>query len=463
MTDLRAAVDDIAKTFCGRLLMPSDDGYDDARHVHNGMVDKHPALIAQCRGLADICDAVKLARARDLEIAVRGGGHNVAGRATVDGGVMVDLSPMRGVHVDPQARTARVEGGACWLDVNRATQVFGLATTGGAVSSTGVAGLTLGGGFGWLMAKYGMALDNVRSVEMVNADGEVVHASADENPDLFWGLRGGGGNFGVAGSFEFQLHEVGPTVVGGLIAYPFSEAANVLRFYRDFAASVPDEVFLVGALLTGPDGNRLAAIGAAHCGSVEDGEKALQPIKAFGSPVMDGIGPLPYTQLNMILDDAFPKGTRNYWKSHFMPGQYWKSHFMPGLEDAAIDTLVGSFERCPSPLSQVVLEHFHGLPTRIPPTETAYALRATGFNTLFVSLWPDSVDDDRNIRWTREAYADLQPYVGPSRYLNYMDHDDVDDAVLAAVYGPNVARLREVKAKYDPDNVFHLNLNVKPT
>jgi FAD/FMN-containing dehydrogenase len=452
MADLKAALDELSPTFCGRLLMPSDSGYDDARSVFNAMIDKRPAVIAQCRGLADISDAVKFGRAQGLEIAVRGGGHNVAGRATVEGGLMVDLSLMRGVHVDRQARTARVEGGACWLDVNRATQIHGLATTGGAVSTTGVAGLTLGGGLGWLMPKFGMALDNLRSVEIIDATGEVIRASVDENPDLFWGIRGGGGNFGIVGSFEFQLHEVGPMVFGGLVAWPFSEAGKVLRFFREFTESVPDEVFLLSACLTGPDGGKLVAIGAAHCGSVADGERVLAPIKAFGSPVMDVLGPVSYTQLNMIIDAGLQKGFRNYWKSNFLAS----------LDDAAIDTFVGAFAKCPSPMTQAIFEHFHGAPTRVEPTETAYALRSAGFNAVLISIWPDEADDAANIQWTRDSYAALQPYTASHRYLNYMDHDDSDDATLAAVYGPNLSRLRKLKAKYDPDNVFHLNVNVEP-
>jgi FAD/FMN-containing dehydrogenase len=452
MPDLSAAIADMRKTFCGRLLLPPDEGYDDARSVFNAMVDRRPTVIAQCRNLADISDAVRLGRAHDLEIAVRGGGHNVAGRATVEAGLNIDLSLMRGVHVDRRARTARVEGGATWKDVNRATQVHGLATTGGVVSTTGVAGLTLGGGLGWLMPRYGMALDNVRSFEMVDATGAAAPASADENPDLFWALRGGGGNFGVVGSFEFDVHAVGPTIIGGLVAWPFTEAGNVLRFFRDFAATVPDEVFLLGAATTGPDGTKLVAMAAAHCGPLADGERVLAPIKAFGRPVMDVLGPLPYSQLNMMFDDGLRAGSRNYWKSHFLST----------LTDAAIDTFVTQFARCPSPQTQAFFEHFHGAPTRLSPTDTAYALRSNGFNLAIVSIWPNAAGDAANIQWTRETYRAFQPHVGSNRYLNYMDQDDADDAVLAAVYGPNLARLKRVKKQYDPDNVFHLNVNIRP-
>ena len=287
--------------------------------MHNGLIDKRPALIAECRGVADVVDAVKFARDQGLEIAVRGGGHNVGGRATVDGGVMIDLSQMRGVHVDPATRTAQAEGGTLWKIFNRETQVHGLATTGGVVGTTGIGGLTLGGGLGWLMPKHGMALDNLKSVDLVLADGKVARASALENQDLFWAVRGGGGNFGIATSFEFALHPIGPMVMGGLAAWPVALAKDVLRLYRDLCAKATDDLMLVGALLTAPDGKtKVVAIGAGHFGSKADGEKALATIKAFKQPIMDELGPLPYVAINGLLDGAFPTGARNYWKSHFL-------------------------------------------------------------------------------------------------------------------------------------------------
>lgn len=453
MADLSAAAAELAKTFNGRLLQPDNPEWDDARRVHNGLVDKRPALIARCVGAADIVDAVTFGRTHGLEIAVRGGGHNVGGRATVEAGLMIDLSLMRGVHVDRKARRARVEGGAIWRDVNRETQQFGLAVTGGAVSSTGVAGLTLGGGLGWLMPKYGMALDNLVSIDIVTADGQVVRAADDEHADLFWGARGGGGNFGVAASFEFALHDVGPVITGGLVAHPFDKARDVLRFYRDVtAAGLPDELLLLGALLTGPDGSKLVGIAASHCGPVEHGARAVAPLKQFGEPVLDVLGPIPYSQLNMMLDGAFPKGARNYWKSHFLPT----------LDDAAIDVLIERFAHVTSPMSQLLLEHFHGAPTRVPPTETAYALRSGGYNLAIVSQWMAAGDDTKGIEWARATYEGLRPFMGPSRYLNYLNADDDGDDALAAAYGPNVKRLRSVKRTYDPDNVFHLNVNVRP-
>ena len=337
-SSLAETVTGLATAFTGELLGPTDSGYETARKVHNGLIDKRPALIARCRGVADIVDAVKLAREQRLDVAVRGGGHNVAGRSTIDGGVLIDLSLMRGIHVDPKARTARAQGGLTWNGFNRETQLHGLATTGGVVSTTGIGGLTLGGGIGWLMGKHALALDNLLSIELVLADGRVVTASADENADLFWALRGGGGNFGVAASLEYRLHPVGPVITGGVIAYPFSEAWDVLRFFRDITASLPDELMVFGGLIHAPDGSgKLAAMVVCHCGPPGDGERAIQPIKAFGAPVMDALGPLPYCQMNTMLDAGYPPGALNYWKSAFLAG----------LSDEAIRTMIDCFARVP--------------------------------------------------------------------------------------------------------------------
>src|SRR6516164_4512650 len=286
------AVAELASTFSGQLLGPADAGYDEARQVHNGLIDKRPALVARCRGVADVVDAVSLARTLGLQVAVRGGGHNVAGRATVEGGLMIDLMPMNGIHVDVKRRLVRAQGGVTWADLNRETQLHGLAVTGGVVSTTGIAGLTLGGGIGWLMGKYGLALDNLQSVELVTAEGRVLRGSAEENPDLFWAVRGGGGNFGVVSSFEYRLFPVGPTVSGGLIAYPFECAREMLQFYRDFTASIPDENTVAATLVHAPDGSgtKLAAMVACHCGSLAEGEAAARPLNEFGSPVIAPLG-----------------------------------------------------------------------------------------------------------------------------------------------------------------------------
>ncbi|HTO44398.1 MAG TPA: FAD-binding oxidoreductase [Burkholderiales bacterium] len=450
---LDSAVKDLAQTFTGRLLQAGDAGYDDARRVHNGLVDKRPALVARCHGVADVADAVRLARSQGLQVSVRGGGHNVAGRASIDHGVMIDLSPMRGIHVDPRKQTARAQGGVLWNQFNRETQLHGLATTGGVVGSTGLAGLTLGGGLGWLMPKHGLALDNLQAAELVLADGSVRRASADENPDLFWGIRGGGGNFGIAASLEYRLHPIGPIITGGLVAHPLARGGDTLKFFRDRCASLPDEAMLVAGLLTAPDGStKIAGILLAHCGSLAEGEALATPIKAFGPPAVDHMGPLPYTVLNSLLDAAFPKGALNYWKAQFLTD----------LSDDCIKTLVECAAACPSPMSQIVLEHFHGKASRVGVTETACAMRISGFNAVIASQWQDSRETERNIKWCRDTFRALQPYFGTTRYVNYLADDESADSAAAAAYGPNYARLREIKSKYDPENFFRMNVNVKP-
>jgi FAD/FMN-containing dehydrogenase len=439
----------------GPVLSPSDTAYEDARHVHNGLIDRRPALVARCHGTADVQAAVRFGREHGLEIAVRGGGHNVAGHAVCDGGLMIDLSAMRGVHVDPRARRARAQGGATWGDYNRETQLHGLASTGGVVSTTGVGGLTLGGGLGWLMGKHGMAVDSLRAVELVTATGDVVRASADEHPDLFWAVRGGGGNFGVATWLEYELYPVGPVVTGGLVAHPFAAARDVLRFYRDFTASLPDELTAFAGVLHAPDGSgtKLAAIIVCHAGSLEAGAAAVAPVKRFGSPVMDVIGPMPYTAVNMLFDAGFPPGALNYWKSNFLTA----------LGDAAIETMIERFGVTPSPMSGLLLEHFHGAATRVGPTETAFPHRAVGYNFLAVGEWLDASATPANIAWAREAYAAMAPHFAAGRYVNYLNADEAaESSTVSAALGPNWKRLREVKRRYDPDNVFHLNQNIKP-
>ena len=446
------AINELAGRFTGQLLRPTDAGYEEGRKVHNGLIDKRPLLIARCHGVADVVDAVKLAQTLSLEVAVRGGGHNVAGRATIEGGLMIDLMPMKGIHVDPQARTARAQGGVTWAELNRETQLHGLAVTGGVVSSTGIAGLTLGGGLGWLMGKYGLALDNLRSVELVTAAGEVLRVSEEECPDLFWAVRGGGGNFGIATSFEYQLHPVGPMITGGLVAHPFERARDVLRFFRDTTASLPDELTVVAGLICSPEGAKLAAIAACYCGSLEDGEKAVRPLKEFGPPVMDAIGPMPYSQLNSMLDGAYPKGALNYWKSSFLKE----------LSDDAIDAVTECFGACPTPMGQMFLEHVHGAAARIGVSDTAFPHRADGYNLLFVSQWMEPAENDRCVAWARQSYGQMEPFVGSGRYVNYLGDDEPGDPALAA-YGPNYRRLQEIKTKYDPTNFFHMNQNIRPS
>jgi FAD/FMN-containing dehydrogenase len=442
----------LASRFGGVIVGPQDAGYEDFRAIHNGLIDRRPELLAACRGTADVVEAVRFAVAENLELAVRGGGHNVSGRAVCDGGIVVDLSLMRGVDVDPATRTARVQGGALWSDVNRESAVHGLAVTGGAVSSTGVGGYTLGGGLGWLMGSCGLAADNLVEAEVVLASGEVVRASTDEHPDLFWALRGGGGNFVDVTSFLFALHPVAE-VVGGLVAHPIDAAADMLRFYGEFTAQVPDELTVFAGLVHAPDGSGmpLAVMIMCHAGPRERAEREVQPLLEFGTPAMAQVGPMPYPVMNTILDDGFPRGALNYWKSTFVRG----------IGDGLIDTMVERFASCPSPMSGILLEHFHGAVTRVGREDTAVPHRAAGYNLLIPSVWTDPAATDANIAWTRETYAALEPERAEGRWLNYYG-DDEDPAELDAAYGPNRARLAEVKRRYDPDNVFHLNHNIVP-
>jgi FAD/FMN-containing dehydrogenase len=436
----------------GLVVSPHDAGYDEARAIHNGLVDRRPALIVRCRTTADVVAALEFARSAGLEVSVRGGGHNVAGRAVTDGGVMISLADMMGVAVDPASATAVAQGGATWAELNTATDEHGLAVTGGAISTTGIAGFTLGGGLGWLMGKHGLAADNLLAVELVTAAGEVLEVDAGSHPDLFWALRGGGGNFGVVTSFTYRLHPVG-MVTGGLIAHPFEAAPELLRFYRDAVADVSDELTVFAGLVHAPDGSgaKLAALVVCHAGDPDAAERELAPFMAFGSPLMTQVGPLPYPVMNTLLDAGYPKGALNYWLSSFTQG----------LPDALIDTAVERFAAVPSPMSAILLEHFHGAVTRVGPNETAVPHREAGWNLLIPSVWTDPAVTDANIRWTRETFADLQPHLETRRWLNYLGDDQGLDAIRAA-YGPNYDRLRDVKRRYDPDNVFHLNHNIAP-
>jgi FAD/FMN-containing dehydrogenase len=445
-------IEEISATCSGALFLPGDERYELARRVHNGLIDKRPALIARCLGTADVVAAVELAREAGLEISVRGGGHNVAGRAVADGGLMIDLAEMKGIHVDPVARTVRAQGGVTWRELNREAALHGLATTGGAISTTGIAGFTLGGGLGWLMSKYGLAADNLLSAEIVTAKGEVLHPSANEHPDLFWALRGGGGNFGVVTSFEFRLHPLS-TIFGGLIAHPLDAAPEVLRFFREFTANASDDATLFGALVHAPDGSghKLAAMIVCHTGTIEEAESELASVLGFGSPLVKEVGPMPYPVLNTLIDDGYPKGALNYWKSTFIRG----------LDDELIDAMIPAFAECPSPLGAILFEHLHGEVTRVPVLNTPVPHRETSYNVLIPGEWMDPADTEKNIAWVRDTYEKLEPYSAQRRWLNYFSDDDGADAVRLA-YGPNYDRLVEVKRKYDPENVFHLNHNIAP-
>jgi FAD/FMN-containing dehydrogenase len=452
MTVVEERVNELAAGFSGQLVQPGDAVYDEARRIHNGLIDKRPALIARVKSSADVARAVQFAKEEGLEIAVRGGGHNVAGRAATEGGLMIDLAEMKRVEVDPEARTVRAEGGVTWNEFNAATGEHGLAVTGGAISTTGIAGLTLGGGLGWLMGVQGFAADNLLSVELVTASGEVLDVTEESQPDLFWALRGGGGNFGVATTFEYRLHPVGQ-VVGGLAAHPIGAAREALAFYRDFTKSLPDELTVFFALAPAPDqsGAKIAAIAVCHAGPAEQAEADIAPIRAFGEPAMVEIGPMPYPVMNTLLDDAFPKGALNYWKSSFVEG----------LDDGLIDVVIERFASVPSPMTPILFEHLHGEVTRIPVESAAVGQRDEGFNLLIPSVWMDPADTDVNIAWTRETYEALRPYFREGRWLNYLGDDEATDATRAA-YGPNYDRLVEVKRRYDPENVFHLNHNIQP-
>ena len=439
--------------FSGQLLRKGDAGYDEARSIHNAMIDRRPGLIARCRGVADVQAAVNHARENGLELSIRGGGHNVAGSSVTDGGVMIDLSLMRGIFVDPSNRKARAEGGVTWAELNRETQVHGLAVTGGVISTTGIAGLTLGGGLGWLMARYGLAADNLVSAEVVTPDGAVLTASEDDYDDLFWALRGGGGNFGVVTSFEYRLHPVGPMITGGLVIHPLDAARDLFRFARDYLAAASDDVMLFGALVHTPDGAaKVSGVAVCHIGTAEEAQTELGPLLEFGSPLDVQVGPMPYSAINQMLDASFQPGFLNYWKSSFVRE----------LSDEAIDAFVDAYERCPSPTSFAGFEPFRGEVSRVPLEATAVPHREPAVNVLFASIWADPAATDENVAWARESHASLEPFTSGLRYVNYMGEDDLGDDPARSAYGPHYERLVEIKRKYDPNNLFRLNQNIRP-
>jgi FAD/FMN-containing dehydrogenase len=459
LTITRAAIKDEAvaelrTSLRGLLLRPGDNGYETARHVWNGMIDKHPALIARCTGVADVIAAIQFARTHDLLVAVRGGGHNVAGNAVCDGGLVIDLSMMKGIRVDPAARTVRAEGGVTWGDLDHETQAIGLATTGGLISTTGIAGFTLGGGFGWLMRAHGLACDNLVAADVVTADGRFLQASAEEHPDLFCGLRGGGGNFGVITSFQYRLHHVGPTIVGGLIVHPLAAAREALRFYRDVTPTLPDALTCHAILRTLPDGASVLALASAYFGPIAAGEAALRPLRTFGALATDLIGPRPYKALHGQFDAAQPPGRRHYWKSGFLQG----------LDDAAIDVLLDHFARVPSTHSQVFVEQHGGAVPRVGPNETAVAHRSAPFNLLILASWTDLTQDEVNIAWARELWAAIQPFATEAVYVNYLGQarDEGHERIRAAYGTETYARLAALKRQYDPTNLFRMNQNITP-
>jgi FAD/FMN-containing dehydrogenase len=443
-----STIQDFKAHLRGTLLCPSDAGYEDARRVWNGMIDKRPALIVRCTGTADIVQAVQFARANNLLVAVRGGSHNVAGYSTCDDGLVIDLSPMKGIRVDPTRRTVQAQGGVLWGELDRETQAFGLATTGGTDPTTGIAGLTLGGGMGWLQGKYGLAVDNLLSTDVVTADGRCLTASATEHADLFWGLRGGSGNFGIVTSFEYQLHPVGP-LLGGLVLYPFAQAREVLRFYRDFTSTAPDELTAAAGFLTGADGTLVAGIIASYCGALEEGEKVLRPLRSFGPPLADHIQPMPYTEVQNLLY-VFKAGVQTYVKADFLQG----------LTEEAIETIVAYAETISSPLSAIALLPINGAASRVDPSATAFTHRTPHYHLFIISQWLDAAESDRHIHWTRAFWEATHRFAGVGVYVNELDQDDGDDRYRAA-YGANYDRLLALKHTYDPTNFFRLNPNIK--
>jgi len=434
----------------GDVISPDDGRYEQARRVWNAMIDKRPAVIARPRAAADVIEAMRFAQSHNLTIAIRGGAHSIAGRGTCDDGMVIDFCDMKAVRVDPAAKTAVAEAGAKWQDFDRETQAHGLATTGGTVGDTGIAGLTLGGGFGWLEGRFGMTVDNLLAADVVLASGKLVRASATEHPDLFWALRGGGGNFGIVTSFTYRLHEVGPLVIGGLVIHPFARAAEVLAFYNEFMRTAPDELVAAAVLMTAPDGNKACAIAVCYSGNVSMGEKIVAPLKAFGPPVMDLIGPMPYTAQQGLLEQAMPANLLNYWKAEFVNE----------LSRDVIVTAVDAFAKVASPISSLLFFPIRGAASRVAVEATAFPHRS-GFHTGIYSLWKDPAENDANIAWVRQTWKALQPFIAGGVYVNELGEDEGGDRVLLA-YGENFARLSRIKATYDPGNVFRLNANIAP-
>jgi FAD/FMN-containing dehydrogenase len=434
----------------GELLRPGDHTYDAARKVWNGMIDHRPALIARCAGTADVIATVTFARDNDLLVSVRGGGHNIAGKAVCTDGLMIDLSRMRSVAVDPLDRTARVEGGATLGELDAATQASGLATTAGVVTHTGVAGLTLGGGVGRLARKYGLACDNLLSVDLVTAEGQRVRTSFTENSDLFWGVRGAGANFGVATSFEFQLRPVGPGVLGGVVVHPLEKARAALRFYYEYSRAAPDELSADAFFLTSPDGDPVFAISVCYIGPIEQGERVLEPLRRFGPPLADEVRPVAYTELQGAGDTFFPNGL------HY----YWKSHFLKEIADDAIEATVSHFARAPSPRSIIAFQQFGGAVSRVAHSETAFRHRDAQYDNFAASIWTDPRESEMQQQWVREWWDMTSPFSIGAEYVNNLGEEG-EERVRAA-YGDNYERLVALKNKYDPSNFFRLNANIQP-
>lgn len=453
---------EFAAAMRGALIQPGDAAYDEERSVRNGLIDRYPALIAACTGVADVVAAVNFAREHDLLLSVRGGGHNVSGAATNDGGVVIDLSAMRGVWVEPAGGIVRVQGGATWGDVDRETQLFGLATPGGVVSTTGVGGLTLHGGWGWLRRKHGYCVDNLLAVEIVTADGQVRTASENENPDLFWAVRGAGSNFGVVTAFTFRLHPVGPLVAWAAPFYALEDAARVLPAWRDFMASAPEEVSSNAVFWGVPaaeafppelHGRAVHIPVAVYAGDATEGERVLQPLRELATPLLDLSGTMPYAILQAAFDPFFPKG----WL------YYWKSLSMDRLDEEAIAAIIGYAADRPSSDTLMALWHLEGgAANRVDTAATAFATRGTPYLLSFDTTWTDPADTVRNIGWTRSAWADMRRFGSGGLYLNFAGFGEEKEALVRAGYGANYERLVDLKTRYDPDNLFRMNQNIRP-
>jgi FAD/FMN-containing dehydrogenase len=456
-----SAIERFRRDLHGRFIQADDQGYDDLRKVWNGLIDKRPALIAQCADESDVVHALNLARNDNLLVAVRGGGHNVAGFSTCDDGIVIDLSTMKGITVDAAARTARAQGGVTWGDFDKATQAHALATTGGLVSTTGIAGFTLGGGVGWLIRKYGLTIDNLLAVEMITADGRRVTASAEENPDLFWGVRGGGGNFGIVTAFTYRLHPVGPNVFGGVVLYPFAKARDLLCFYREWVRTLPDELTTMIAFLTAPpapfipqhlQGTPVVAVALCYAGPLEQGDAVIRPLRDFAPPAMEHVGAVPYVALQGMLDATAPKGIL----------AYWKAEYLRELGDGVVDALVEQAGKMGAPFAQVHIHHIEGAISRVSADATAFGHRDAPFILNILGMWMDAAETRRHVAWARESFQAVQPYSTGRPYLNFLG--DEGEARIRAAYGDRkYARLVELKNKYDPNNLFRLNQNIRPS
>ena len=436
----------------GQVLRADDAEYDAARHIWNGMIDRRPDVIVRAAGAADVVAVVNFAREQNLPLAIRGGGHSAAGSSVSQGGVMLDLSLMKGIRVDPARGTARAEAGMTWAEFDAETQAFGLATTGGVVSSTGIAGLTLGGGIGWLGRTYGLSADNLLSADIVTADGQLRTLSAEENADLFWAIRGGGGNFGVVTSFEYQLHPVGPMVFAGLLVWPRPMAREVLRGYREFTQGVPEYASAYAGLGTLPDGTPVVIVIGFHNGQTEEGEALFAPLRRLGPPVADMMQSMPYTAAQQMLDALNPPGNR----------VYWKSQILRNIDDDVLDTIIDQGASMPSPLTAALIEFYGGAINRVATLDTAYPLRDATYALNAISAWTDASRDAENIAWARGTWETVQRYSPGSVYVNFLGVGDESDDRVRAAYGENYSRLATIKAQYDPTNLFRLNHNIKP-